>query len=91
MEVPRAPFTELRGERNNNFSKEVLTGFQQCCQNFGGGPGERERKVEKSMFNGLFVSPWIPKPAGSLLPPNSPIINRGAGILLIAALTIKEA
>lgn len=91
MEIERASLTELGGERNDHFPEEVLTGFQQCCQDFGGCPGERERKVKKSMFNGLFVSPWIPKPAGSLLPPHSRMINQRAGILLIAPLTIKEA
>lgn len=87
----KASFTAPRGESKNHFSKEVLTGFQQCCQKVRGCPGERERKVKKATFNGLFVSAWIPQPVCSWLPPDSPVINLVAGFLLILLLAIQEA
>ena len=84
----RASFTGLRGERKHHLPKGALTGFQQCCQNFSGCPGETERRVVKSMFSGLFV-PGIPQPARSLLPPNCPVSNQVAGIPWILPLAIQ--
>lgn len=87
----KAPFIKITGERNNPSSREMLTGFQQHCQNFSGCPGEKKRKVKSQCSMVFFISLWIPQPRHSPVACNRPIINQVTVILLIPALAIKEA